>query len=269
MLHGLEGQENQERWRVRGEVRTLRQVRLRTLLGTLGIVVIADLVDLIANLIFAPWQIVRSAIQTTLISGPLAGYVIYTHARANLRLYEMKTYLALLSTTDPLTGLLNRRAFFDRARAVAESRQPHMLVLVDVDRFKTVNDRFGHPAGDAVIQRVSRLMQAHFHANAPLARIGGEEFSAMLLTGTLDEVRASADAFCTAVATEPFEAAGGVFQVTVSVGMAPFAPDRTADEVYALADVQLYRAKQDGGNRVVWEGRQVAPIRVASIQQAC
>jgi diguanylate cyclase (GGDEF)-like protein len=239
-------------------VRTLRQVRLRTLLGSLVIVVVADLVDLVANLIFAPWQIVRSAIQTTLIAGPLAGYVIYTHARANLRLYEMKTYLALLSTTDPLTGLLNRRAFFDRARAVADSWQPHMLVLVDVDRFKTVNDRFGHPTGDAVIQRVSRLMKAHFHADAPLARIGGEEFSAMLLTGTLEEVRASADAFCAAVATEPFEAGGTGFQVTVSVGLAPFAPGRTADEVYALADVQLYRAKQGGGNRVVWEGRTTA-----------
>ncbi|WP_420226108.1 GGDEF domain-containing protein [Pigmentiphaga litoralis] len=255
MVHAVEGRDNQERWRVRGEVRTLRQVRLRTLVGTLGVVAIADLVDLIANLIFAPWQIVRSAIQTTLIAGTLGGYVIYTHARANLRLYEMKTYLALLSTTDPLTGLLNRRAFFDRARAVAESRQPHMLVLVDIDRFKTVNDRFGHPAGDAVIQGVSRLMKAHFHADAPLARIGGEEFSAMLLTGTLDEVRASADAFCAAVANEPFQEGGMNFQVTVSVGLAPFAPDRTADEVYALADVQLYRAKQEGGNRVAWEGR--------------
>jgi diguanylate cyclase (GGDEF)-like protein len=258
MVNAVEGRDNQERWRVRGEVRTLRQARLRTLVGTLAIVVIADLVDLIANVIFSPWQIVRSAIQTTLISGPLAGYVLYTQARANLRLYEMKTYLALLSTTDPLTGLLNRRAFFDRARVVAASRQPHMLVLVDVDRFKTVNDRFGHPVGDAVIQEVSRLMKLHFHPDAPLARIGGEEFSAMLLTGTLDEVRGSADAFCAAVAAEPFMAGGTPFQVTVSVGVAPFAPGRTADEVYAMADVQLYRAKHDGGNRVVWDGRATA-----------
>jgi diguanylate cyclase (GGDEF)-like protein len=250
----VESRPEQDRWRVRGEVRTQRQVWLRTIVGSLMVVAVADVIDLVANLIFAPWQIVRSAVQTTLISALLGAYVIYTHARSNLKLYEIKNHLALLSITDPLTGLLNRRAFFERADAIVAGADTHVLILVDVDSFKKVNDRFGHPVGDAVIQRISQLMTAHFPATGSIARIGGEEFSALLVSGPADDARARAVAFCAAVGAETFFAGAVPFLVTVSVGLARFGPGQAVADVYAAADAQLYRAKHAGGNQVACEG---------------
>src|SRR5690606_3313444 len=98
------------RWRVRGEVTSRREAIQRTIAITLMVIIAADLVDFCFNLVYAPQQILRSAIQTTLISGALGAIVVYTLAMANYKLYQMKSYLAELNRLDPQTGLLNRRA---------------------------------------------------------------------------------------------------------------------------------------------------------------
>lgn len=244
-------QKQKTKWSVRGEVTSQKQVWTRTLVLTLAIVVVADLIDLIANLIFAPWQIVRSAIQTTLIAGGLGAYVIYTHSRANLKLYEMKTYLARLSEMDSLTGLLNRRAFIDIMDASREAGQRRVLLLLDIDAFKSINDRFGHPAGDAVIADVGAIMRTVFALDAPVARLGGEEFAAWLPTPTLAQAMPLAERFREAVANRDFRAGPHVLSVRVSIGLALLAPGHTVQEVYSRADRAMYAAKREGGNRIV------------------
>ena len=97
-------------------------------------------------------------------------------------------------------------------------------------------------------------MTAHFPTTGAIARIGGEEFCALLVSGPTNEAKASAMAFCKAVAGETFHAGAVPFLVTVSVGLARFRPGQAVADVYAAADAQLYRAKHAGGNQVACEG---------------
>ena len=238
------------KWKVRGEMTSQRQVYVRTAVMTLGIIVVADLADFIANLCFAPEQILRSAIQTTLISGALGAYVVYTHARSNLKLYEMKTYLAQLSHMDSLTGLLNRRAFIEIATGAAHAPESHALMLVDIDAFKAVNDQYGHPIGDGVIAGVAAILRDMFAPQVSTARLGGEEFAALINLGTPGEAFVLASQFCQQVANHVFEAGQARFSVTVSVGLAEFSAGLSFEEVYSRADRAMYASKKRGGNRV-------------------
>lgn len=239
-----------KKWKVRGEITSRREVYERTVAVMLCIVVVADLIDLVANLIFAPWQIVRSAIQTTLIAAVLCAYVVYTHSLANLKLYEMKTYLARLSNIDSLTGLLNRRAFIDIAAGAAQAAERRVLMLVDIDAFKSVNDHYGHPTGDQVIAGVAAVMTDLFAPRAPVARLGGEEFAALMSAESGDEALALAERFREHVASHVFKAGEACFSVKVSIGLTAFAPGMSFEEVYSRADKAMYMAKRQGGDRV-------------------
>lgn len=238
------------KWEVRGEMTSRRQVFVRTAVMTLGIIVVADGVDVIANLFFAPEQLIRSAIQTTLIAGVLGAYVVYTHAQANLKLYEMKTYLAKLSYMDSLTELLNRRAFIEIATGVAQAPEPHVLMLVDIDAFKAVNDQYGHPIGDGVIAGVAGILRDMFAPQGSTARLGGEEFAALLDPSTPGEALTVATQFCERVNKRIFEAGQARFSVMVSVGLAAFSPGLSFEEVYSRADRAMYASKKRGGNQV-------------------
>jgi len=147
-----------------------------------------------------------------------------------------------LSERDPLTGLLNRRAW-DRAVAGAlrKRAEPVYVALIDLDRFKAYNDRFGHPAGDALLRRAAVAWRGALRTNDILARYGGEEF-AVVLTG------------CSAShALEIVERLrqATVDKQTVSIGLARWDGVETVDQLVCRADRGLYDAKRGGRNRVV------------------
>ena len=165
---------------------------------------------------------------------------------------------------DHLTGLANRRAFFEAAELELEraAHTPRTLALVvfDADHFKHINDRHGHPAGDRVLCDLAGALQATFRAVDTVARIGGEEFAVLLPSTGLAQAMAIAERLCTQVATRLVAADGAEIAYTVSAGVAVLdtGPDGCAGNIDTLgidtlikrADLALYAAKTAGRNRV-------------------
>ncbi len=165
--------------------------------------------------------------------------------------------LSALSVTDPLTGLANRRGFEAQAHAaIAASRrqgQPVALLSFDLDRFKRINDGWGHAAGDAVLAGAARAMAGQLRAGDVLGRLGGEEFSALLPGTGLDAAVALAERLREAVRAAVPHPAGGDALTTVSIGVAVLGPGQPAEALsaaLAASDLALYAAKEKGRDRV-------------------
>jgi diguanylate cyclase (GGDEF)-like protein len=169
-----------------------------------------------------------------------------------------------LAERDPLTGLANRRAFA-AAFAVAERQRdgrPLALVVLDIDRFKQINDRFGHAGGDAVLKMLAAVCRSAAGPGGTVGRLGGEEFGILLPAATLAEATLVAERLRIALAAcacPPVGPAGAAeipsepIRFTASFGVAEATADAAAglDELLAVADRRLYRAKETGRDRVV------------------
>lgn len=160
--------------------------------------------------------------------------------------------LARLARRDALTGLPNRRALEEElareAARAARAGAPLSAVALDVDRFKLVNDRHGHAAGDAVLQAIASRAAAALRGGDVLARVGGEEFVALLPGADLARAVEVAERIRARIGAEPVGAAG---VVTVSLGCAALAPGEDGRSLLARADARLYEAKRAGRDRVV------------------
>ena len=186
------------------------------------------------------WE--RSPVLSVALVGPLLA----------IALYQRSTHRALramrLALTDPLTGLGNHRHFHERLQRellnAEEQARPLTLCLVDIDDFKRINDRFGHPSGDRVLSQISTRLRQGGEA----FRLGGDEFA--LLLADHDEATAltAAQSIVERISTVDFDHIG---QVTVSAGLATFpVQGHGRDELIRLADSALYWAKEHGKNRV-------------------
>lgn len=179
------------------------------------------------------------------------------------RMVELQTELlaaknALLheATHDPLTGIQNRRAIFDalnREMARVKRNRLNLSVgLFDIDHFKAVNDRYGHQAGDDVLRIVALTLQSSLRGYDLVGRYGGEEFL-VIAPGSPGSPenglyeRLSSQFACLRIATR-----AGELTVTISVGVANAGPGSTLDSIVAAADAALYRAKEEGRNRVCY-----------------
>jgi diguanylate cyclase (GGDEF)-like protein len=176
------------------------------------------------------------------------GMAAYENARLFSRVQE-------LATTDELTGQHNRRHFYAIAGALvqAAARNSRQLaaVMLDIDKFKSINDTYGHGVGDEVIRTVAARIRGRLRHSDVLGRYGGEEFAAVLPDheGHAAEL---AERIRLAVSSEPVPTQAGPLPVTISVGLTSLAPDDTTlDELLARADHALYRAKESGRNRVM------------------
>ena len=179
--------------------------------------------------------------------------------------------LCELSSRDPLTGLSNRRQFelalaseIDR---VARAGEPAMLLMIDIDHFKRVNDTHGHPAGDAVLQAVAQALHECIRPMDTLARFGGEEFAMILPNCPPSFGLAVAERVRTRVQDRAVAIAPGQqVHVSISIGGA-FAPQwvRSSAPLWiARADQQLYRAKAEGRNRACLE---LPPVSLVSAEE--
>jgi diguanylate cyclase (GGDEF)-like protein/PAS domain S-box-containing protein len=180
-----------------------------------------------------------------------------TRREAERALQKANAKLEELATRDGLTGLFNRRAFQERLEdAVADARrakQSLSLLMLDVDHFKQYNDAFGHPAGDAVLRRVARVLEAASREADLVARYGGEEFVILLPNTDAAGTAPAAERLRAAVEAAPWTSR----DVTVSVGAATLADAAGGDAPFLLidaADAALYAAKRRGRNRVVSAG---------------
>jgi diguanylate cyclase (GGDEF)-like protein len=178
----------------------------------------------------------------------LAGRLLLLIGMVLLLIDELDQKLRALALRDSLTGLFNRRGLIDTT-ATLPLKGSSMLML-DLDHFKAVNDDFGHDQGDRVIALLARCAQAHLPANAVLARLGGEEFCALLPDTNAEVARTSAESLRAAFHRET-AALAHPRQHTVSIGVASMeTAEFTLAELTERADQALYRAKHEGRNRV-------------------
>jgi diguanylate cyclase (GGDEF)-like protein len=166
------------------------------------------------------------------------------------------TELEAMAHTDPLTGLLNRRRLLDLARIEIARARRHgrrlAILLVDVDRFKQVNDALGHRAGDAVLQDISRVCAARLRACDLLARWGGEEFLVVLPDTDPAGARRAAERLRIAVDGAPRGQGERSLRLTVSIGYAELLQgENCIGPAVDRADAALYAAKTSGRNRIV------------------
>jgi diguanylate cyclase (GGDEF)-like protein len=125
-------------------------------------------------------------------------------------------------------------------------------MLLDIDYFKRLNDRYGHPFGDQVLRRVGELLNASVYDTDFVARYGGEEFVILLPRAEPEGAMRKAEAIRLALENERFQLAMETIRVTVSIGVAHFPRDaKTPEELVAQADAALYQAKSQGRNRVI------------------
>ncbi|MFT4100605.1 MAG: EAL domain-containing protein [Burkholderiaceae bacterium] len=159
---------------------------------------------------------------------------------------------------DSLTDLLNRRGLETRIDEALRARGPRddrvSLIYVNLDRFKGINEVFGHEAGDAVIVEVARRMQRSLGALARIGRLGGDEFIALLTGAPLAEARRSAAALLEAMTGEPFEHDGQRFDVQASIGVVEASAGMQARELIAQADDACARAKRAGPRKIAVMG---------------
>jgi diguanylate cyclase (GGDEF)-like protein len=167
------------------------------------------------------------------------------------RLYaELRTE----AVTDPLTRLYNRRYLLDRLKEERSRalRNHHTLlaIMLDIDRFKAVNDRYGHDAGDVVLVELAQLLQGVMRAEDVVARYGGEEFCLLVPEIPEEDAQVLAERLRQVVEEHEFPDEAGTGHITVSVGIAAFHPDDAGSELVTRADLAMYGVKATGGNGV-------------------
>ena len=167
---------------------------------------------------------------------------------------DLLNQVSLIANQDLMTGLNTRRAFESNAeqmmRKLDRTPLPISLLILDIDHFKTVNDKFGHPVGDEVITQLGRLLGLRMRSADIAGRLGGEEF-AVLLWNT-DEVgaRLLAEEVRSTFSTLPIDGIPDDKEITVSIGVAELLQLESYDSLYSRADKALYAAKNKGRNRV-------------------
>jgi diguanylate cyclase (GGDEF)-like protein len=172
---------------------------------------------------------------------------------------RLETKLQRLATTDELTGIANRRRFFELARAeLGDARRrsrPLALLLLDIDHFKVINDTYGHAAGDETLKMTASICERDLRERDVLARIGGEELAIILPETDLEVATDVAERLRLRIADARVSFSDREIRFTVSIGVTERNDlDRSVHSILLRADKALYKAKRDGRNRVASTG---------------
>ncbi len=154
-----------------------------------------------------------------------------------------------LAVTDPLTGLRNRRYVVRHLEGVLRGG-PAAVLMLDVDRFKTINDTHGHAAGDIALREVAERLKSHLRAADVVARYGGEEFMVVLAGAPAEYASAVAERLLATLGQDPISIGTALLRITASIGLAVTPQGTSAAVATEAADLALYRAKAGGRNRV-------------------
>ncbi|HEY8084494.1 MAG TPA: GGDEF domain-containing protein [Methylophilaceae bacterium] len=190
-----------------------------------------------------------------LASATIAPLVIYWLATLSYELYKSEQRLSALSQKDPLTGAYNRRYFDEQSRIeCARSHrygQALSILMLDLDKFKQVNDTYGHAAGDEVLKSIVHVGLGALRKSDILARFGGEEFVVLLPHADIKEASMLAERLRKAIENTEIMADGAQLKVTVSIGVSILAASESDSiEMLSRADYAMYNAKHGGRNRV-------------------
>jgi two-component system cell cycle response regulator len=214
--------------------------------------------DTIGTLAMAPETLVHH-------SDPLLLRTIARELGGALRMATLIEESRWLATTDVLTGLLNRRAFMEWAtrelRQAVRYEQPLSMMLLDVDRFKKINDQRGHASGDLVLASVAQVLTSAIRSCDVVARWGGEEFVLALPCTSLKDATEAADRIRQQLQDAViYDVNHERIPVTASLGVAQLEPTETIEQLLDRADRAMYGAKNAGRNRVVYTPSEIVPM---------
>jgi diguanylate cyclase (GGDEF)-like protein/PAS domain S-box-containing protein len=203
-------------------------------------------------------------------SGRIIGAVTVFHDVSKER--RLRRALAYQASHDALTGLINRREFENRLNealltARSDESTTHVLLYLDLDQFKLVNDTCGHQAGDRLLKQITGILQTRIRTSDTIARLGGDEFGILLQDCTADRAAKIADSLRQAIREYRFEWQDGAMNVGVSIGIVEInAASESIGSVLSAADVACYAAKDSGRNRVHMYQHGAAPERHREMQ---
>ncbi len=256
-----------------GEFSSRRAVVSKAAFMAAKIAIFAYLLNIVGHLILValgllPYPLGAALVVATMLTPPVSFLVaMIAYSVVGLAVYDLgmsRQRFEMLSRTDMLSGLMNRRAFLD---TFERTRGDVALILLDIDRFKSINDTLGHKAGDDVIVRVAQCLTDLLGEGATVARIGGEEFAVLLVGPRSEEALEVAQSICRSVEAMGFEVAGLPVSVTISGGVSAGVSELGFSELFSAADRALYLAKASGRNRIV-HARELAETALDPLQRA-
>ena len=189
------------------------------------------------------------------VSKPFKPLELLARIDTQLKLKELISHLSYISSYDEMTGIYNRRKFFELGeKKFEQSKDELYAVMIDIDKFKNINDSYGHPVGDRVIKVVAETVSKHLTEDAIFARLGGEEFAILCSCPSPKSVSDNIESIRAAVeAAEVLLDTGDSIKFTISEGVAKkISSTKTLDELLRIADIALYEAKGLGRNRVIF-----------------
>jgi diguanylate cyclase (GGDEF)-like protein len=202
--------------------------------------------ELAANRFFYVYELIG----TCLVFGA-AGFVVGRRAD---RLRTGRDLYRLLAERDPLTGLVNSRVFFERFRRAADHarrfREPLSLLVIDVDRLKALNDRFGHASGSAALVRVGRVLSETKREDDMASRWGGDEFALLMPGASRNAARRQAEAILERLRDEDREGDTNLRELSVTIGTATSADGQSSEALFERADRALLDGKRAGRGQV-------------------
>lgn len=216
-------------------------------LGTTGLSVLMSLlITLVLQGGVASLDAVMPAIVVPLCVAPLVSFWGFSQAH---KIELLNKELAMLLNHDPLTNVHSRSYFFERT-AKGSPTEASVILMVDADHFKTINDTYGHQVGDRALQHMSDLISKQCRLSDVVARLGGEEFGIYMPRTDISTGRLVAERIRIEIFSSPLMVDGLEVPISTSIGIAQRKPGEQVEDVLKRADDALYKAKADGRNRI-------------------
>jgi len=191
------------------------------------------------------------------VTKPFDLFELRARVRAALRTKRLQDLLLLYGEVDSLTELYNRRVLMDRLRQEWERARRYStimaFIMADIDNFKRVNDTYGHPRGDEVLEKIAAVFRSSVRGVDVVGRYGGEEFAVVMVNANADNAMVAAERYRRSIEELTFAHSTGDFNVTVSFGVADSTNKISVNHLIASADKALYKAKETGRNRICRE----------------
>jgi diguanylate cyclase (GGDEF)-like protein len=242
-------------------------IKLLAKIGRLSTVIVITLIAVVASLaatmatvtllnnqgyaLHSEIAAILAACIPLLIAPPIAWFLV----GLLLRIHEVEQEMRSLASYDSLTGLPSRHAFFDNANNyVSLARREQIIfcvMIIDLDHFKSINDRYGHPAGDAVLKLFADVVNSVARSSDIMGRLGGEEFALVLPSTNTSKALEFSERLHHAINQAVLKYKGSAIRYTASIGLSEFDTDSgdSLDDLLARADLALYQAKQSGRNQ--------------------
>ena len=191
------------------------------------------------------------------VTKPFRPRELRARVKTQIKLYRSLKKLEFAATRDALTGILNRREFFNRGQKMTTAAAGTLYaVMIDIDRFKRINDSYGHACGDQAIRLVTQRISDFLPADTIFGRLGGEEFAILIENDTPNAIQEQTEQIRSAIEKESFTCQEHQISISVSMGITIHQPGENLDSLLLRADQELYRAKGSGRNRICFrEGR--------------